>query len=85
MTACLLRQRQAKSLTKSLTDIPGVGPKNAQLLVAAGYTDVEGIQNFYVSQCQRDAELLQKHLQVGKTGSTCLFLHQGGTIEIHLC
>lgn len=60
-------KRQAKSLTKSLTDIPGVGPKNAQLLVAAGYTDVEGIQNFYVSQCQRDAELLQKHLQ-GEVG-----------------
>jgi hypothetical protein len=50
---------------KSLTVIPGVGPKNAQLLEAAGYTDVEGIQNFYDSHCKRDADLLQKHLQVG--------------------
>ena len=61
-----LLQRQIKTLTtKSLTDIPGVGPKNAQLLKAAGYSDIEGIQRFYISHCQYDAELLQKHLQVG--------------------
>lgn len=48
---------------KSLTDIRGVGPKNAKLLAAAGYEDMQAVERFYREVCSRDRELFRQHLQ----------------------
>ena len=49
-----------------LKGIRGVGPKNAELLAAAGYGDIQAVQELYLGKCSRDQQLFRQHLQVSK-------------------
>lgn len=41
-----------------------MGPKNARLLAAAGYADMQAVERFFLEVCARDQHQFLKHLKV---------------------
>lgn len=40
-----------------------MGKKNEQLLLAAGYTDIPAVTEYFLEQCRKNEELFRQHLQ----------------------
>ena len=59
--------KQAPKNAENLTGIPGVGRRNAQLLVNAGYQDLSAVQHWFCTECSQDVETFVQQLQVGIT------------------
>lgn len=54
-----------------LKQIPGVGPKYAQLLTAAGLPDVQAVNRWFRQECSQDVATFVQQLQVCPASAAC--------------